>query len=132
MEFEWDEEKRRKNWAKHGLDFADTATLDWETATFVEDNRRDYGEQRYWAFAPKERQTNGSHVLMAKRRARNDDFGTPDDDIPEMTAADFKRARPVKQVFPGIIEAAKRARGRPRSAAPKQHVSLRLDAKVVA
>lgn len=50
MDFEWDEEKRRTNLAKHGLDFADAAMMDWSRATIFEDVRTDYGEQRYWAF----------------------------------------------------------------------------------
>ncbi|TAK98720.1 MAG: hypothetical protein EPO08_18365 [Rhodospirillaceae bacterium] len=49
-----------------------------------------------------------------------------------MTIADFRKAKPVKDVMPALVTAAKRARGRPRSANPKQHVSLRLDAKVIA
>ena len=69
---------------------------------------------------------------MAKRRTRVSDYGVPDADIPEMKVADFRKAVPVKDVLPGLIPAAKRARGRPRSETPKQHVSLRLDAKVVA
>jgi len=51
MEPEWDEAKRLANLAKHGLDFADVSKLDWDNATFVEDRRKDYPEQRYWAFA---------------------------------------------------------------------------------
>jgi uncharacterized DUF497 family protein len=50
MEFDWSEDKRRKNLAKHGLDFADVAHLDWATATILEDVRSNYGELRYWAF----------------------------------------------------------------------------------
>jgi len=50
MEFDWSEDKRRKNLAKHGLDFADVALVDWPTATMLEDRRADYGEPRYWAF----------------------------------------------------------------------------------
>jgi len=69
---------------------------------------------------------------MAKRKTRSSVYGTPDADIPEMKAADFRKARPVIDVMPGLISAAKRARGRPRSANPKQHVSLRLDTKVIA
>ena len=69
---------------------------------------------------------------MVKRKKRSSDYGAPDTDIPEMKMADFRKARPVKDVMPGLIAAAKRGRGRPRSAAPKQHISLRLDAKVVA
>ena len=47
MIFEWDEEKRRNNVSKHGLDFADA----WEV--FVGpmltglDEREDYGEERW-------------------------------------------------------------------------------------
>ena len=50
MEFDWSEDKRRKNLAKHGLDFARVPFLEWETATVLEDRRSDYGEPRYWAF----------------------------------------------------------------------------------
>ena len=69
---------------------------------------------------------------MAKRKTKPSDYGVPDDDIPEMTLADFRRAKPVKDFMPELIPAMKRARGRPKSANPKQHVSLRLDAKVIA
>ena len=51
MDYIWDEEKRRKNFVKHGLDFADVVLMDWPTATILEDARADYGERRYWAFA---------------------------------------------------------------------------------
>lgn len=51
MEFSWDEQKRLKNLAKHGLDFADVPWMDWENATILEDDRTDYGERRYLAFA---------------------------------------------------------------------------------
>lgn len=47
MNFEWDEEKRKSNIAKHGLDFADAKYV-FERATFTfEDDRFDYGEQRF-------------------------------------------------------------------------------------
>jgi uncharacterized DUF497 family protein len=49
-DFEWDEEKRKTNLAKHGLDFADVGRLDWQSATVLRDGRFDYGEARYWAF----------------------------------------------------------------------------------
>jgi uncharacterized protein len=51
MDFAWDEKKRTKNLAKHGLDFADVPLMDWAGATILEDVRADYGERRYWAFA---------------------------------------------------------------------------------
>lgn len=55
-----------------------------------------------------------------------------DRDNPEWTAGDFRRARPVTEMLPEVIAAAKRARGRPKLARPKAHITLRLDADVVA
>ena len=60
------------------------------------------------------------------------EYGVPDDENPEWTEADFRRARPVREVMPELIEAAKRARGRPKLARPKAHVSLRVDPDVLA
>ena len=51
MELEWEEIKRKANIAKHGLDFADIPSLDWDNATVLEDTRKHYPEPRYWAFA---------------------------------------------------------------------------------
>jgi hypothetical protein len=49
MDFDWDEQKRRKNLEKHGVDFYD-AYLMFQTRTIQErDRRRDYGEPRYIA-----------------------------------------------------------------------------------
>lgn len=63
--------------------------------------------------------------MAAKRKPAKDE------DIPEMTEADFARAKPARKVAPHVIAAMKRARGRPRLARPKEHVTLRLDAVVV-
>lgn len=57
---------------------------------------------------------------------------TPDDDIPEMTARDFSRAKPMREVMPDVLAALKRGRGRPKLEAPKERVSLRLDPDVLA
>jgi hypothetical protein len=47
MEFTWDEEKRKTNIKKRGLDFAD-AEMVFSGATFTfEDDRFDYGQQRF-------------------------------------------------------------------------------------
>jgi uncharacterized DUF497 family protein len=47
MEFTWDETKRKSNLANHGLDFADAQAV-FAGATFTfEDDRFDYGEQRF-------------------------------------------------------------------------------------
>lgn len=38
LELEWDEDKRRANIQKHGLDFADAKHLNWDNATYIQDN----------------------------------------------------------------------------------------------
>jgi uncharacterized protein len=48
----WDEKKRLRNIASHGVDFRDLADLDWRGALIFEDRRRDYGETRLIAMAP--------------------------------------------------------------------------------
>ena len=48
--FEWDEAKRLSNVLKHNVDFATIAQFDWSSALVVEDDPRDYGERRFWAF----------------------------------------------------------------------------------
>ncbi|HKU55228.1 MAG TPA: BrnT family toxin [Rhizomicrobium sp.] len=68
LELEWDEEKRRANIQKHGLDFADAKHLDWDTATYIEDTRFPYPEPRYWAFAPWKRRLH--LVAFCRRGAR--------------------------------------------------------------
>ena len=44
--FDWDDDKRQTNLAKHGVDFAIGPLFDWSSATFDLDRRRDYGEVR--------------------------------------------------------------------------------------
>jgi uncharacterized protein (DUF4415 family) len=58
----------------------------------------------------------------------------PDEDNPEWTAEDFRRARPLKEVAPevvAIMEAVRRQRG-PQKAPTKELVSLRVDRDVIA
>ncbi|NMF57208.1 BrnT family toxin [Pseudanabaena yagii] len=51
MRFEWDENKRLANIRKHGFDFADISSIfDSDTVT-VEDDRYNYGEQRFMTLA---------------------------------------------------------------------------------
>lgn len=61
------------------------------------------------------------------RKRKGDDY-----DVPELTARDFKRMRPARDVHPRLVESYERTRGRPRKAAPKIAVTLRLDPEVVA
>ena len=46
MKLDWDETKRQATLRERGLDFADAAQLDWETAIIFDDVRQDYGERR--------------------------------------------------------------------------------------
>ncbi len=50
MEFEWDEDKRRINLRKHGLDFEDAHRVFTDDAFVIEDDREEYGEDRYLLF----------------------------------------------------------------------------------
>jgi uncharacterized DUF497 family protein len=47
VKLEWDDRKRNKALAERGLDFADVAWVDWDTAFTVEDTRVDYAEARF-------------------------------------------------------------------------------------
>lgn len=54
------------------------------------------------------------------------------DDIPELTADDFARARPFSEVFPEQHRAWKKnLGGRPKAAAPKVHIGFRLAGELV-
>ena len=46
MIYEWDEAKRASNIAKHGIDFEEVRSFDWDRALIQDDERRDYGERR--------------------------------------------------------------------------------------
>ena len=72
--------------------------------------------------------------MAARKKPWPPKYGVPDEESPEWTAEDFRRARPILEVFPDIAEAAERMRvrlGRPKLEHPKEHVSLRLDPVIV-
>jgi uncharacterized DUF497 family protein len=46
MRYGWDENKRRQNLLRHGVDFAAVHRFDWRLATAAVDAREDYGELR--------------------------------------------------------------------------------------
>lgn len=50
MKFEWDENKRRANIRKHGVDFVDAASIFDGDIVVILDDRIEYGEARYIAF----------------------------------------------------------------------------------
>lgn len=56
----------------------------------------------------------------------------PDGEVRELTKADIARMRPAIEVVPEIVEAWRRARGRPPKAITKQQVTLRLSPEVLA
>jgi len=49
MHYEWDENKRLANLARHGVDFNDAVDFQWDTAIETLDDRFDYGEERWVA-----------------------------------------------------------------------------------
>lgn len=57
----------------------------------------------------------------------------PDPEIERpLTADDFARMRPMKEVLPDVYESIQRARGRPRVEKPKEAVTLRIDPETLA
>ena len=52
-------------------------------------------------------------------------------DSPELTEADFRKARPGAEVYPNLADAVARRRGRPVSDAPKVQINLRVDPDVL-
>jgi uncharacterized protein len=48
--FEWDEEKRERNIAKHAIDFVDCQDVFAGPTVSVPDDRLDYGEARFITF----------------------------------------------------------------------------------
>jgi uncharacterized DUF497 family protein len=46
VRFEWDENKRRANLAKHGIDFLEAAEMFQGPMLLATENREDYGEDR--------------------------------------------------------------------------------------
>ena len=53
MRFDFDPAKDRLNAEKHGVSLGLAASLDWDEALLWVDDRRDYGEYRVLALAPK-------------------------------------------------------------------------------
>ena len=48
MHFEWDENKRRSNLRRHGIDFADLEEVFEGLTLTLLDDRFDYGEERFF------------------------------------------------------------------------------------
>lgn len=70
MEFEWDEDKRRANYEKHGLDFRDAETIFQGHTISKEDKRKDYGEKRWITMGKLEEITVVIVHVQRRERAR--------------------------------------------------------------
>ncbi len=46
MVIEYDPRKNKSNKERHGVDMAETANFEWDSAIITVDTRKDYGEQR--------------------------------------------------------------------------------------
>jgi uncharacterized protein (DUF4415 family) len=55
-----------------------------------------------------------------------------DPDAPEATDEEMAQAKPFDEAFPALMESIKRGRGRPPIDSPRQQISIRLDADVIA
>lgn len=65
------------------------------------------------------------------RKRMPPEYGVPDEDNPELTEEDFRRARPFAEVHPDLAASLRKNRGRPKLPETKVQVTLRLDAGVV-
>lgn len=158
-DFEFDPAKDEANRAKHGIALSRAADFDWGTAVIRPDLRSSYGESRFiaigrlgegcmfWSIrrariefgsSGLERQTRERCEFMVKRKkpAHISQKDWNDADIPELTAEDFRRMRPAREVLreqfgEKIAARLLRPRGRPPKADPKAQVTLRLDAEVL-
>jgi uncharacterized protein (DUF4415 family) len=76
---------------------------------------------------------NAREIVMPRKP--NPEFA--DDDVPELTAEWFERAKPASKLLPQLIGKSGAAgllipeRGRPPIVNPKEHVNIRLDADIV-
>lgn len=57
LEFEWDEQKRQSNLNKHGIDFVRACQIFQGYTVEFEDNRYNYGEDRFIAIGKTGNQT---------------------------------------------------------------------------
>jgi uncharacterized DUF497 family protein len=68
MKYEWDENKRVANLAKHDIDFIDAENFDWSSAIETIDDRLNYSEERWVALGFID---NRLHVLTYTIRREN-------------------------------------------------------------
>src|SRR5208283_3827983 len=155
MRVTFDPAQNARTIAERALSFERVMDFDWETAVAVEDDRKDYGERRLRVMAllgsaatcrrhHLSRRDNARDQLpqgeferdQALCRRKNNAASRLDNENPEWSREDFRRARPALAVIgetfgPEASQAVAQRRGRPRKASPKINQTLRLDADVV-
>lgn len=152
MKVVWDEPKRLANLDKHGLDFADLTEAFFDDALVVPSHNK----SRRWvaigvsiravvswcspgwgakasASSACGRQVvaKGNSMPNAKKKSgyTKRDLRAVSDN-PELTKADFAKARPFSEVFPDLSASIRKGRG-PNRSPTKKLVSLRLSPEVV-
>jgi uncharacterized protein (DUF4415 family) len=147
MKIEFDPARSSRNKVERGLPFELASDFDFETALYLQDRRKDYGELRIRAFGfighrlhalvfkPVDGEF-GSSACAGRIHERKSTMSkrkhpeAVDLENPEWTAGDFRRTITFKEL-PKTLKATLRGPGRPRKSAPKVPVSLRLSPEVV-
>jgi uncharacterized protein (DUF4415 family) len=141
MDIRFDPAKRAKTLEARGLDFADAGLVFMGEVATDQAIRRDYGEDRFvtagylngrmvvlvWTPRDGARHVISMRYAMAEKKKPGAAEWVDPDDAPELTDAFFDRA----EVWHGDTFV-RRGPGRPKSAAPKEQISVRLDPDVMA
>ncbi|WP_210255046.1 BrnA antitoxin family protein [Bradyrhizobium symbiodeficiens] len=150
MKIVWDEPKRLANLDKHELDFADLNETFFDNALVIPSHNK---SKRWVAIGVSIRgvivvvfaRLGREGVSICDRQAAAKGNSMPNakkksgytkrdlravSDTPELTRADFAKARPFSEVFPDLSAAIRKGRG-PNKAPTKTLVSLRLSPEVV-
>ncbi|HZK98759.1 MAG TPA: BrnA antitoxin family protein [Caulobacteraceae bacterium] len=148
---EFDPAKDAANVAKHSVSLASAEEFDFANAVIITDDRFDYGETRFRAFAYTGDEgrclvftvTGDQSIrVISYRRARRKEMrqmgsepktapGADFDDNPEWTKADFVKARPASEVLPVELYRVLTRRRGPAKQPTKRPVSIRLSARVL-
>jgi uncharacterized DUF497 family protein len=70
MQFEWDEAKNLENIRKHQIDFQDVYKIFESPMLIEEDERFDYGEERWFGIGFLEKQGNVIRIISARKANR--------------------------------------------------------------
>jgi uncharacterized DUF497 family protein/uncharacterized protein (DUF4415 family) len=152
MKIVWDEPKRLANLDKHGLDFADLNEMFFDTALVIPSHNAGkrwvaigvnirgvivvvfarLGREGVSIISMRPRaEMKGSNMPNVKKKAGYSKKDLRDvSDTPELTKADFAKAKPFAEVFPDLAASIRKGRG-PNKSPTKKLVSLRLSPEVI-